>query len=117
MIAANFGRMLRTALWIMSLILLLALNVPASNAARLEAPADFLPSESAPVRKTLESPVSGDFRNATLREVLDSLARQAQLNIVVSLAGKEPVYSGAFIRLPLRLALYEILRTLTAARH
>ncbi len=112
MIAGQISGKLRRLLSVLPVVLLFALGNSGSLAARLEVPADFLASDSAKVRKALEGPVSGDFLEAKIREVLDRLAQQSRINIDYGGAalpeGKDSRFSGSFT-LPFRLAVYEAL--------
>lgn len=76
-------------------------------------PADFLASGLPAVNKALQTPVSGEFHNATFREVFGHLNKQAHFNSVVKFERlgapvKVPTFTGTFKDTPFRTALFQL---------
>lgn len=75
-------------------------------------PATFLQTNIPSWQRILDREVTADLRAATIREVIDSIARQGRANIVLSLDvthPKEPrTMTRRFDRVPLRTVLYQV---------
>ncbi|WP_348542665.1 hypothetical protein [Chthoniobacter sp.] len=90
---------------------LLVLAVVA-NTAELKAPATFLPPPNDHLRHVLETPVSGDFHAADIREVFGNLFGQLRINLIFKREKKAPpTFTGNFDRVPFRAALFRILQS------
>jgi hypothetical protein len=79
---------------------------------KAEPPATFLQTDIPSRRRILDSEVTADFRAATIREVIDSIARQGRANIVLALDVSHPkkpqTITRRFDRVPLRTVLYQV---------
>jgi hypothetical protein len=89
---------------------------PVVMATETEPPRDFLPASSKRLQEVLATPILGDFQKTPLREAIDRIAKQMQLNVVVGVKpspdGSELTFTAHFERTPLREALFQISREL-----
>jgi hypothetical protein len=123
---------MKVCLLILSVFIALILPGAARDRGEETVPADFLRTDSAGWKQMLATPITGDFRQTPIREVINFIALKARANIVfhfepgavpggtggTQIPGlddsaafpRPPVFTAHFEHTPLRVVLYRLSR-------